>query len=160
MCLCQNEDAPTTSEWSTILYPTKVRLILEVLRCIAHINKHVCGDHLLLASQVMVKLYKLVYLVTKPALTAPGTHKNCCCCHHNRKFLKILFQYNSISCNHIDSNFCTCHDSTAVKSWAKLVTNSSLSYGWKQNEFPFELIKKENNSVQWAHGWISDLSGV
>ena len=25
-------DAPTTSEWSTILLPTKVRLILEVLR--------------------------------------------------------------------------------------------------------------------------------
>ena len=25
-------DAPTTSEWSTILYPTRVRLILEVLR--------------------------------------------------------------------------------------------------------------------------------
>ena len=27
-------DAPTTSEWSTILLPTKVRLILEVLRYI------------------------------------------------------------------------------------------------------------------------------
>ena len=25
-------DAPTTSEWSTILLPTKVRLILEVMR--------------------------------------------------------------------------------------------------------------------------------
>ena len=25
-------DAPTTSEWSTILLPTKVRLILEVLQ--------------------------------------------------------------------------------------------------------------------------------
>ena len=25
-------DAPTTSEWSTILLPTKVRLILEILR--------------------------------------------------------------------------------------------------------------------------------
>ena len=27
-------DAPTTSEWSTILFPTKVRLILEMLRYI------------------------------------------------------------------------------------------------------------------------------
>ena len=40
-CLVENEDvvgaapagdAPTTSEWSTILLPTKVRLILEVWR--------------------------------------------------------------------------------------------------------------------------------
>ena len=31
-CKVENEDAPTTSEWSTILLPTKVRLILETLR--------------------------------------------------------------------------------------------------------------------------------
>ena len=34
-------DAPTTSEWSTILLPTKVRLILEVLQylfCYDEIN--------------------------------------------------------------------------------------------------------------------------
>ena len=43
MCQVENEDvvgaaptgdAPITSEWSTILLPTKVRLILEVLRYI------------------------------------------------------------------------------------------------------------------------------
>ena len=40
-CLVENEDvvgaaptgdAPTTSEWSTVYLPTKVRLLLEVLR--------------------------------------------------------------------------------------------------------------------------------
>ena len=30
--VAQTGDAPTTSEWSPILLPTKVRLILEVLR--------------------------------------------------------------------------------------------------------------------------------
>ena len=34
-CEVENEDAPTTSEWSTILLPTKVRLILKTLRYIS-----------------------------------------------------------------------------------------------------------------------------
>ena len=45
-CLVENEDvvgvaptgdAPTTSEWSTSLFPTKVWLILDVWRCISYV---------------------------------------------------------------------------------------------------------------------------
>ena len=48
MCWVENEDvvgaaptgdAPTTSEWSTILLPTEVRLILEVLRYLFQHNR-------------------------------------------------------------------------------------------------------------------------
>ena len=47
MCYAKNEDvvgaaptgdAPTTSEWSTIIFPTKLRLILEVWRYCVHIG--------------------------------------------------------------------------------------------------------------------------
>ena len=39
-------DAPTTSEWSTILLPTKVRLILEVLRYVTCLPRSQCIDSL------------------------------------------------------------------------------------------------------------------
>ena len=63
MCLVENEDvvaaaltgdAPTTSEWSTILFSTKVRIILETLVFVVCETTPWCYRPILLAVSVAV----------------------------------------------------------------------------------------------------------
>ena len=51
-CLC---DAPTTSEWSTIYLPTKVRLILETWRY--HIQTRLHFDHVTFIFSILMPFY-------------------------------------------------------------------------------------------------------
>ena len=69
MCWVENEDvvgaaptgdAPTTSEWSTILLPTKVRLILETLRYI-HLWQMVVCNYLSMLNVNEVKTWMSNY---------------------------------------------------------------------------------------------------
>ena len=55
-------DAPTTSEWSTILLPTKVRLILEVLRW--YIECRNIGRGLLISRKGLLAVNQVLALTT------------------------------------------------------------------------------------------------
>ena len=54
--------APTTSEWSTILLPTKVNLILEVWRY-APVNKAIIGTDNGLSSQYTIILFDIIITI-------------------------------------------------------------------------------------------------
>ena len=63
--------------------------------------------------------------------------------HHNSNLTEILFYCNSVPCHQIATNFCTCHDSSAVMACAKFCSNYFITC-WLKTKFcdKFELWRK------------------